>query len=454
MRGGGIDWRMNSNAAVAFSRFGLGRRRDEPVPADPRGWLLLQLDGPDPAQFPDLPATPEALAMVDAEQRTAKTAVEQALRQPDHKKQPTPEQEALNQLERRECAALLANALTTEAGFRERLVLFWYNHFTVAARTRPAKACVGAYIREAIRPNVTGKFGDMLLAVMRHPAMLSYLDQAHSYGPNSYAGARHLRGLNENLARESLELHTVSPASGYTQLDVTNYAKILTGWSMEYKSEPRGFVYRPNTHEPGEQTVLGHTWPDGEEGGVAILAWLANHPATHRHLAEKLVRHFVADDPPPADVTAIEAVLRETDGDLGATARALVDLPGAWKPLTKLRTPQEYVIAAMRAVGAHPEAEPQLPNIVEGLGQPVFKPTFPIGWPDRAADWAGPEAMLQRVDFSYQFAGRVTDQEPMDIAENALGPLLGAETLNQIRHAGSRQDALALLLASPEFQRR
>ena len=445
---------MNSNAAVAFSRFGLGRRRGEPVPADPRGWLTLQLDGPDPSQFPGLPATAEALAMVDAEQRTARDAAMEAARQPGQKRQPTPEQQALNDLHKRERAALLANAITTEAGFRERLVLFWYNHFTVAARTRPAIACVGAYIREAIRPNVTGKFQDMLLAVMRHPAMLAYLDQFHSMGPGSYAGVRHLNGLNENLARESLELHTVSPASGYTQEDVTSYAKILTGWSLELKHEPRGFVYRPNTHEPGEQTVMGHSWPDGEEGGVAILAWLANHPSTHRHLAEKLVRHFVADDPPPADVTSIEAVLRETEGDLGATARALVDLPGAWQPLAKLRTPQEYVIAAMRAVGAHPDAEPGLPAILDGLGQPVFKPTFPIGWPDRAADWAGPEAMLQRVDFSYQFAGRVTDQEPMDIAENALGPLLGAETLSQIRHAGSRQDALALLLSSPEFQRR
>ncbi|MEJ0046198.1 MAG: DUF1800 domain-containing protein [Rhodospirillales bacterium] len=444
---------MNSNAAVAFSRFGLGRRRDEKVPADPRAWLLAQLEGPDPARFPDLPGTPEALAMVDAEQRSAKEAVA-AAQQFGTKRQPTMEQQALGQLHQRERAALLANSLTTEAGFRERLVLFWFNHFTVAARPRPAMACVGAYIREAIRPNVTGRFRDMLLAVMRHPAMLAYLDQFHSVGPGSYAGVRHLHGLNENLARECLELHTVTPASGYTQADVTNFAKILTGWSMEYKTEPRGFVYRPNTHEPGEQTVMGQVWPDGEEGGVAILEWLADHPSTQRHLAEKLVRHFVADDPPPADVAHIEAVLRNTRGDLGAAARALVDLPSAWQPLTKLRTPQEYVIASMRAVGAHPDAEPQLPAILQGLGQPMFRPAFPIGWPDRAADWAGPEAMLQRVDFSYQFAGRVTDQEPVDIAENTLGPLLGAETLNQIRHAGSRQDALALLLSSPEFQRR
>jgi uncharacterized protein (DUF1800 family) len=442
---------MNTNAAIAFSRFGLGRRRDEPVPSDPRAWLLAQLQGPDPAQFPGMPTTDRALALLAAEVAAAK---DRALQDPDHKKGPSPELQALLDLHKQEQAAFLANALTTQAGFRERLVWFWYNHFTVAARTRPATACVGAYVREAIRPNVTGKFQDMLLAVMRHPAMLSYLDQFHSVGPNSAVGLRRQHGLNENLARECLELHTVTPVSGYTQADVTNFAKILTGWTMEFRTEPRGFVFRANAHEPGEQTVMGRTWPDGEEGGQAILLWLANHPATQHHLAEKLVRHFVADDPAPADVAHVESVLRESGGDLGAAAQALVDMPSAWQPLTKVRTPQEYVVAAMRAVGAHPDAEPRLPGMIERLGQPVFKAPFPIGWPDRAADWTGPEALIQRVDFAYQFAGRVSDQDPAGIAENTLGPLLAAETLTQVQHAGSRQDGLALLLGSPEFQRR
>jgi uncharacterized protein (DUF1800 family) len=442
---------MNSNAAIAFTRFGLGRRRGEPEPADARGWLLAQLDSHDLARFPDLPSSAEALGLVVAEMDAAHT---EATRDPNHKRARTPQVVALNELQQREQAALLAHALTTPAGFRERLVWFWYNHFTVAARTRPAAACVGAYVREAIRPHVTGQFHDMLLAVMRHPAMLTYLDQWHSVGPNSPAGQRRKRGLNENLARECLELHTVTPASGYTQADVTSFAKILTGWSVEIKGEPRGFAYHANQHEPGRQTVLGRDWPEGEEGGLAILQYLAGHPATYRHLAEKLVRHFVADDPPPADVARIETVLRSSGGDLGAASRALVELPGAWQPLTKLRTPQEYVVAVLRAAGARPEAEPKLPFILAGLGQPLFRAPFPIGWPDRAADWAGPEAMLQRVDFAYQFAGRVTDQEPLERAQATLGPLLGAETLAQMRHAGSRQDALALFFAAPEFQRR
>jgi uncharacterized protein (DUF1800 family) len=294
----------------------------------------------------------------------------------------------------------------------------------------------------------------MLLAVMRHPAMLAYLDQAHSAGPDSPAGVRRHLGLNENLARECLELHTVTPAAGYTQADVTAFARVLTGWSFEWKEEPVGFRFRPAIHEPGEQTVLGKVWPGGEAGGVALLGWLADHPCTHRHLAEKLVRHFVADDPPPSQVRAIEGALRDSGGDLGAASAALIDLPGAWTPLAKVRTPQEYVIACLRGLGMQPDDVPAMGSMVGGLGQPVFQAPFPIGWPDRAADWAGPEAMLQRVDFAYGLAGRVPLIEPVAHAATILGPLLSADTMGAMKGAGSRRDALTLLMAAPEFQRR
>jgi uncharacterized protein (DUF1800 family) len=441
---------MDTNAAIAFARFGLGRRRDESVPGDARAWLRSQLEGPDPTPTVGALATVDILAQMHAVREQDRLDKDARAKTGGHTATGTYVEHTRSQ----EANALLANALTTPAGFRERLVWFWANHFTVAARNEFASVCLGAYIREAIRPNVTGKFSDMLLAVMRHPAMLGYLDQFHSVGPNSPEGQRHNQGLNENLARECLELHTVSPASGYTQADVTSFAKILTGWSFQANGEPRTFLFRAEAHEPGPQTVMGRTWPDGEDGGVQLLQWLAHHPYTYRHLATKLARHFVADDPPPDAVSQLETTLRDSDGDLGTTAAALIDLRGAWTPLTKLRTPQEFVVATMRAVGAHPEAEPKLQNMIGGLGQPVFKPPFPIGWPDRAADWAGPAAVLQRVDFAYQFAGRVTDQEPAEVAQNALGPLLRPATLAEIRGAGSRQDGLALLLASPEFQRR
>jgi uncharacterized protein (DUF1800 family) len=438
---------MDMNAAIALTRFGLGRRPDAPVPADPKRWLRDQLTAPDPTPTAGKPTSADGLRLAYQVQMQDKAA--KAAGTPKEGGPPNPLQAQLHT----EIHDFLGSALVTEAPFRERLVWFWANHFTIATRARPVTACAGAYIREAIRPHVTGRFSDMLLAVMRHPAMLAYLDQARSAGPDSLVGERRHLGLNENLARECLELHTVSPASGYTQADVTAFARVLTGWSFEWR-EPVGFRFRPGIHEPGEQTVMGRTWPAGEAGGIALLAWLADHPSTHRHLAEKLVRHFVADDPPPAQVQTIEAVLRDTRGDLCAASAALIDLPGAWTPLTKLRSPQEYVIACLRGLNLQPDAVPNLAGMVAGLGQPVFGAPFPIGWPDRAADWANPEALLQRVDYAYGLSGRATGIDPVAHAGQLMGPLLNADTMSAMKGAGSRRDAMTLLIASPEFQRR
>jgi uncharacterized protein (DUF1800 family) len=456
---------MDNEAAIAFTRFGLGRRKDEPVPDKPRAWLQAQLDQPDPTPTIGLPDCAEGLRVFDvyAQARHAlrlSAGAGKDMKETDvaAAERNDPNVSALNERFRamvhEETVAFIGNALTTQAPFRERLVWFWLNHFTIAGTDGRITACAGPYVREAIRPYVTGKFGDMLLAVMRHPAMLNYLNQAQSIGPDSKVGLKNHKGLNENLARECLELHTVTPAAGYTQTDVTNYAKMLTGWSVELKKEPVGFVFRPQAHEPGSQHVLGYDWPEGEEGAVAFLTWLANHPCTHHHLAEKLVRHFVADDPPPEDVATIAAVLQRTNGDLGAASRAIISLPGAWRPLQKLRTPQEYVVASLRAVGATIDDTPNVVGVITSLGQPFFNPPFPIGWPDRASDWSDSEALLQRVDFAYGLAGRYKDTDPEALAHEQLGSLLDAEVLHQIRGAGSRQDALTMLLASPDFQRR
>ncbi len=429
---------MDPRTAQALIRFGLGRRGAEPLPPDPDAWLLEQLRQPDPARFGDPPGTAKGLAALVLDRET----------------RPPPGESQARALFRAEAAAQLANAVTTPAPFRERLVWFWSNHFTISRRRGECTALAAAFVEEAIRPHVTGRFGDMLLAVMRHPAMLLYLDNQGSVGPDSPAGQRGHRGLNENLARECLELHTVSPASGYTRADVTSFARILTGWSVELNSDPPGFRYRPAAHEPGVQTVLRQTFPPDEAGGVAALAFLADHPATHRFLAVKLVRHFVADDPPAGAVQAIEAVLRETNGDLGAAAAALVKLEAAWQPGTKLRTPQEYLIACVRTLDPPPDQRPDLIGGLNGLGQPLWGAPAPIGWPDRAADWAAPEAMLRRIDWASGFAGHIGGRDVIEVSETALGPLLRPATRDAIHRAGSRREAMALLLASPEFQRR
>ncbi len=429
---------MDTRTAHALVRFGLGRRGGEPLPADPTAWLLDQLRQPDPTRLDDPPTTATGLT---------------ALRE-DRATKPPPGESRVKHLFQIQAAAQLANAVTTPAPFRERLVWFWTNHFTVSLRRGECTAVAAAFVQEAIRPHVTGRFGDMVLAVMRHPAMLMYLDNATSFGPDSRLGQRTHRGLNENLARECMELHTVSPLAGYTQADVTSFAKILTGWSIDLKSDPPGFRYRPFAHQPGIQTVLQQSFPADEAGGVAALAFLANHPATHRFLATKLVRHFVADDPPPDAVRRIEAVLRDTKGNLGAASAALVTLDAAWKPGTKLRAPIDLLIASVRALEVKPDQISNMVGILAGLGQPLWTAPAPNGWPDRAADWAAPEAMLRRIDWASGFAGRVGDRDVVQISDTALGPLLRPETREAIQRAGSRRDAMTLLLTSPEFQRR
>ena len=430
--------RMDLLHAVAAKRFGLGICPSKPVPDDAAGWLKDQLVAPDPARFA-LPSTWECMA-----------SWREDTQHPMPKGQPTRVSSILAEEKR----AQLAWAAQTLAPFRERLVWFWSNHFTVSLTRLECIPVAGAFVREAIRPYVTGRFEDMLLAVMRHPAMLMYLDNAASVGPNSVVGQRGDEGLNENLARECLELHTVSLDAGYTQTDVTNFAKIITGWTVDYGADRPGFLFDADSHEPGEIAVMGQVFPPGEEGGVAALRWLAHHPSTCRFLATKLVRHFVADDPPPAIVARIAGVLAHTNGDLGAAASALVDTPEAWKPLTKLRDPQDYAIAVVRVLDFTPERMPDLDMAMANLGMPLWTAPLPNGWPDTAADWAGPEAMLRRTEWANYVAGLVTGSDPLELSAEALGPLLSAETLRQIMNAGSRRAAHVLLFASPEFLRR
>jgi uncharacterized protein (DUF1800 family) len=355
---------------------------------------------------------------------------------------------------RRDALALLNWGLMTPAPFRERLVWFWMNHFTVSIRRPQILALVGPFVAGAIRPHVTGRFDDMLFAVMHHPAMLIYLDNAVSVGPQSIAGQDGKRGLNENLARECMELHTVSPAAGYTQADVTSFARILTGWSVDWQAGQYGFKFRPRAHEPGAQVLMGRTFAPGERGGIKALAFLADHPATHRNLATKLAGHFIADDPPPDAVRRIQAVLRDTRSDLGAATGVLIETQAAWQPGTKLRTPMEFTMAALRALDV-PEAPPQMLGALGMLGQQMWAAPQPNGWPDRGGEWTAPESMLRRVDFAYSLAGRFgNDGAPDELAEATLGPLLRPATLDAVRRAGSRREAVALLLSSPEFQRR
>ncbi|GAN52774.1 hypothetical protein Tasa_002_054 [Tanticharoenia sakaeratensis NBRC 103193] len=447
----GSEDMMDTQAMTAVDRFGLGRRGTEPLPDDPQGWLRDQLTGPDRIIFPTtLGTSADGLRALHAQRM-----------------QKLPGNPLVKPLLDAEASAQLGALLATDQPFRERLVWFWANHFTVSIRQGGTQAVVGPYIREAIRPHVTGRFADMLLAVMRHPAMLLYLDNAGSVGPNSPAGLRSHRGLNENLARECLELHTVSPAAGYAQADVTSFAAILTGWSVDMNATEPGFVFRPRAHEPGPKTLMGRTFPEGEDGGVQALAFLGTHPATYRHIATQLAVHFVSDTPPPSVVAALATALVRSDGDLGAVSRALVTQRAAWMPRTKFRTPWDYTVAALRALdlGARSseDAAPPDPDHTPGhllraamafLGQPVWTAPLPNGWSDRAADWAQPADIMARTDWAYRLSAHATNVDPVAIAEAVLGAAAPSRTMTAIHHAGSRQDGLTILFSSPEFQRR
>ncbi len=430
---------MDTRSAQALIRFGLGRSGAAPLPADPIGWLDGQLDGPDPVLATQAASCTDGLV---------------AWR--EDRKNPPPEGQPrrVHLLWQAESAAATRALVETEAPFRERLVWFWANHFTVSVRKGELRAIAIAYVREAIRPHVTGRFQDMLTAVIRHPAMLWYLDNRDSVGPNSLAGGKGHRGLNENLARECLELHTLGADAGYTQRDVTEFAKMLTGWWFEPNAPLPVFTFDPHRHEPGTKTLMGLTFPPGEEGGLAALTWLGNHPRTFRHIATKLVRHFVADDPAPADVDRIAAVLRDSHGDLGAASRELVQLPAAWHGLTKLRAPTDYAVAVVRALALAEGNRPDMVPLMGALGQPFMAPPLPNGWADTASVWADGELLLRRADWSMGVAGRAPQADPADVAQASLGDLLRPETLLAVQRAPSRHEGLALLLASPEFQRR
>jgi uncharacterized protein (DUF1800 family) len=363
---------------------------------------------------------------------------------------------------RAEALARLQRAVIADCGFTERLVVFWSNHFCISAnKGGPARMWAGSFEREAIRPYVLGRFGDMLKAVEQHPAMLFFLDNQQSLGPDSRAGKNRNRGLNENLAREILELHTLGVGGGYSQEDVTALANIITGWTYAGRlgqlGPPGSFVFNANAHQPGAQRVMGKIYDaSGVAQGEAVLADIARHPSTAKFIAGKFARHFVADDPPPALEARLADVFAKTDGDLKALATALVDSDEAWTaPLSKMRSPYEFLIAAGRLLAQIPSDPGRYLSALNALGQPLWAPAGPNGFPDTSAAWAAPEGLKLRLDISAQIASRLAEGvDPRDLLELVAADAASVETRRTIERAESRQQALALLLMAPEFQRR
>ncbi|HEY1426742.1 MAG TPA: DUF1800 domain-containing protein [Caulobacteraceae bacterium] len=450
-------------AAVAVTRFGLGAKRGELMAArhDPQAWLRAQIRPAAGADQPETPTPDAAKRLVefrDYQQR--KRAAEMAHQDFD------PVKEVGRMIRQDAGADFLARAqlaATTDAGFRERWALFWCNHFTVSASKAQVATLVGPYEDEAIRPHVFGRFEDMLVASSSHPAMLLYLDQAQSVGPDTMAASFLSRGgkragLNENLAREIMELHTVGVEAGYSQADVTEFARAMTGWSIGGLKEPDAgkFRFRPAAHEPGSRTIMGKPYPqDGMQQALAVMKDLAASPHTAHHVALKLARHFVADDPPPSLVAKLQRSFQATGGDLAELAHTLVLAPEAWSPQAqKFKTPYEFLVSSYRAAGATPAALPQL-AILNTLGQKPFSAPSPKGWPEDATTWCAPDAVIKRMAWSQALAAQsLNGRDPVQMAQDALGARLTAPVAAAIQRAETREEGLAILLMSPEFQRR
>jgi uncharacterized protein (DUF1800 family) len=308
----------------------------------------------------------------------------------------------------------------------------------------------------------------MLLAVEQHPAMLLYLDNQRSVGPNSVLAQRAARrertlGLNENLAREILELHTLGVDAGYTQSDVTSFAKVLTGWSLgggtgaQRAGLTGEFLFRPQLHEPGPQTVFRRRYGESDQAqGRAALNDLALAPATARHIATKLARHFIADDPPPAAVARISEAFERSGGDLPQVYRALMSCEEAWHaPLAKYKTPQDYLLSIYRGLQLPVADAPRSIAAFDVLGQRQFAPGSPAGWPDRSDDWDGASALMKRIEFADAVAQRAGGAHTVaELGLQLLGATYSDETRASLSHAATDAQALTLLLTAPEFLRR
>ncbi|MGZ5999657.1 MAG: DUF1800 domain-containing protein [Rhizomicrobium sp.] len=454
---------MSLEGAIAAHRFGLGARPGEIDRAsrNPKAWLKSQINTPadQPAPLGGGTFKNGGELVVEMLQYQRDRAMERRNgggADPVKMFFKVKAQEFLDEL-----AARYAHGFTTDRPFAERLVWCWSNHFVVSAQNPRATTLVGAFEREAIRPHITAKFEDMLLAVTSHPAMLLYLDNAQSIGPHSRAGEFAGKGLNENLGRELMELYTLGVDGGYTQADVIGMAKILTGWSLSRDGQNNGFAYFENRHEPGDVTLRGRTYPPTLDGGVAAIKELAHDPATARHIARKMATHFIADDPPAESVARLEKTFNETGGDLRALAHAVVDDANAWKPGPgKMRTPVEYVTAGYRLLNLPKgdNTEKQVRGAVAAtrlMGQTPLSPPAPKGWPDTSDAWSGPDAVLTRIEWAQQVGQKIPPGfDSAAIAEMGVGPLLQPATKTAMVQAESQSDALALLLSSPEFQRR
>ncbi|RYH01912.1 DUF1800 domain-containing protein [Salipiger sp. IMCC34102] len=451
---------------IAATRFGTGLSPRIALPASVEA-MLSQLAGPDVAADALPIAGFQTMRPSMTEWVAASTGARDARgtdREEDAREAFQALKRAIDDTRRRQHLQAIARAVTTEDGLRERLVVFWADHFTVKAKNQSFRHALHPFVEDAIRPHVAGSFADMVVAVTLHPAMLTYLDQSGSVGPNSPVGERSGRGLNENLARELLELHLFGVDAGYDQRDVTELAELLTGLRYDRR---HGFSYSPRWAEPGAERVMRRRYSDKADLSTVTTALrdLASRPAVSRHIARKLAVHFVAEDPSPGLIDAISLAFRESGGDLLATTHALLSHPGAWTPARqKVRRPDLFIASAFRALGLQAEDVLAIDRksyqrwIIQPMtimGQPFQNPTGPDGWSEAPADWITPQGLAGRITWALGAPDALMGDlpDPRAFVATALGPSPAQNVVFAANAAETRADGIGVVLSSPAFQR-
>ncbi|MGJ8693470.1 MAG: DUF1800 domain-containing protein [Thalassotalea sp.] len=456
----------NSNiahAVIAVNRFGLGAKPNElmAVGTNAKAWLkngLIAINFND-----DLPHSADVLKSVYAYRQMKKDE-----QKPQNNKSKNPADNAMmnsmaslkkypREMLRAFSVSYIKQAVQSDTSISWRLLDFFSNHFSVSASGQEMAGLAATLEREAIGPNLMAKFEDMLLTVTQHPAMLIYLNNERSIGPNSKVGKKRGKGMNENLAREILELHTLGVNGGYQQADVIELAKGITGWGLSNikKDKSAGFKYNSYNHEPGERVLLNkHYRQKGIAQGEAMLRDLANHPATIKHLCFKLARHFINDDPPASLVGKLVASWQQSSGNIKTVMTTMIEAQESWQPeKAKFKTPREFIISTIRALNIEKIKPKHLYYSFLTLGQQPFNAGSPAGYGDVAQDWNGANALMSRINWANSLAN-MAKVNAEQVIKNSFAQTLDKHHYKIISRAESRKQALTLLLMSPEFQRR
>jgi uncharacterized protein (DUF1800 family) len=449
-----------SRENIAVNRFGYGARGDElaHAKADPKKWLSSQLQT---IQFSDNQPSSDDIFVAHAKFQKQKKLMKQQQKQVQGSQAQDKNKmikSAARKTYMKMSAASLKQAITSKHSVSWRLFDFFSNHFSVSTSGRLMIGLSPTLEREAIAPNLLGNFEDMLLAVEQHPAMLIYLNNEKSFGANSRMSKKRKVGLNENLAREIMELHTLGVNGGYSQTDVIELAKGITGWSVKNskKEHGTGFVFRAYGHEPGTRILLGKKYPSrGIMQGKQMLRDLAMHENTAKYICTKIAHHFVSENPPESLINKMQNTWLNNQGNIKQVMLTLFDAEEAWlASAQKFKTPREFVISTYRAIAPDNINSRVLFNALNNLGQTPFNAGSPAGFSDEESDWLGASALMARVEWSSLVSGQVKRINAEQVMATALGRSISKNSYQIVMRAESRQQASTLLLMSPEFQRR